>query len=204
MMMRLLALFVLAGSIGIGCGEDTSSGEGGATSAGDVLSQAEISDLIFTREEEKLARDVYTALEAQGQPFTNVKASEQTHMDAIGALLTTYGLPDPVAGRDPGEFEDAALQGLYAGLVEAGAASATSALAVGCEIEELDIRDIEVAAEHVTHADILATYDNLLLGSRNHLRAFHEKLTAAGGTYAPKYIDQAAFDAIVSSAHEKP
>jgi hypothetical protein len=39
-------------------------------------------------------------------------------------------------------------------------------------------------------------------GSRNHLRAFMKLVTQHGGTYVPKYISQAEFDAIVNSPIE--
>ena len=106
--------------------------------------------------------------------------------------------------RGVGELANPQLQALHDGLVVKGAIGPREALAVGCEIEELDIRDIAMAKEGVEHADILATYDALTLGSRNHLRAFYGQLVAAGGRYSPKYLGQATFDAIVSSPHEKP
>jgi len=45
-------------------------------------------------------------------------------------------------------------------------------------------------------------YDNLLRGSRNHLRAFMKVLMQQGGSYVPQYISRAEFDAIVSSPVE--
>lgn len=220
----LVAVFV--GALGLGCGDAQRLGEGsggaptthgntggggttdgGGGSGGEVsaaLSQAEIDGLSFTREEEKLARDVYAALDGYGNPFVNIQNSEQSHMDAILALLSAHGLPDPAAGMAPGAFSNADLQALYDALVAQGLPSETAALEVGCAIEELDIRDIEVAKEVVTHADIAATYDTLLLGSRNHLRAFYGRLTKLGGSYTPVYIDQASFDAIVGSPKETP
>jgi hypothetical protein len=45
-------------------------------------------------------------------------------------------------------------------------------------------------------------YDNLLRGSRNHLRAFMKVLVQQGGSYVPQYISQAEFDAIVNSPVE--
>jgi hypothetical protein len=156
------------------------------------------------REEEKLARDVYDALDAYGNPFANIQTSEQRHMDRVLVLLDAYGIPDPAAGNGPGEFTNEDLLALYRSLVAQGSPTQLDALLVGCTIEELDIRDIEVAKSAVTHADITATYDALLLGSRNHLRAFHRRLTNLGGSYTPRYIDQATFDAIVSSPRERP
>jgi hypothetical protein len=174
-----------------------------AAEAGGALSVAERDGLTFTREEEKLARDVYAALRAHDQSFDNVGQSEQTHMDAIATLLTRYGLPDPAAGKAPGAFSDASLQALHDALVRQGTPSLLDALAVGVEIEELDIHDIETASRGVTHADIADTYANLTRGSRNHLRTFYSKLVAGGGSYVPKHVDEATFRSIVESPMER-
>ncbi|MDP2030099.1 MAG: DUF2202 domain-containing protein [Thiobacillus sp.] len=52
-------------------------------------------DLLFMREEEKLARDVYLTLyETWGLAvFSNIASSEQSHMDALLKLLRTYRCP---------------------------------------------------------------------------------------------------------------
>lgn len=190
------------------CGSDgQGNGSGGgmsvpaATNAG-PLSADEQAFLRFTREEEKLARDVYVAIGAAHPSFANVSSSEQTHMDAVATLLTRYELGDPALGKAAGEFTDATLQKLHGELVSAGLASQIAALQVGVEIEELDIADIERGKAKTTHSDIVTTMDNLTRGSRNHLRAFYGSLVAAGGTYTPKHLDAAAFDAIVTSAKE--
>ncbi|HUV93138.1 MAG TPA: DUF2202 domain-containing protein, partial [Anaerolineales bacterium] len=61
------------------------------------LTEVEAEGLIFMREEEKLARDVYLTLYDQWDIpiFQNIARSEQTHTDAIKNLLDTYGLVDP-------------------------------------------------------------------------------------------------------------
>lgn len=196
-----LAALLFAAVTAIGCGGNGGGNGGNATTP---LSQAEVDSLTFTREEEKLARDVYDALGDYGAPFTNIVNSEQNHMDAVKTLLDRYDLDDPAATTAKGEFVDSDLAALYTDLVNQGKPAELAALAVGCAIEELDIHDVEFAEEGVTHTDILSTYDNLLLGSRNHLRAFHGKLTSLGGSYTPQYIDQATFDSIVNSPQEKP
>lgn len=173
-----------------------------ASPTGGPLTAPEAADLAWIREEEKLARDVYDALDSYGQPFTNVQGSEQRHFDAIGGLLDAYELEDPAAGNGVGEFTDPDLQALHDALVARGAPSQLAALDVGCAIEELDLRDLDVAAAATSHPDIQAVYGELARGSRNHLRAYYGKLVAAGGTYDPVYIDRATFDAIVSSAQE--
>ncbi len=55
----------------------------------------------------------------------------------------------------------------------------------------------------VNEPDILAVYDNLLCGSRNHLRAFNRQLVAQGGSYAAQVISQAEWNAIANSAQER-
>ncbi|MBK7078198.1 MAG: DUF2202 domain-containing protein [Myxococcales bacterium] len=183
-----------------GCGDGNDASPDGA---GAALSAREQSDLRHMREEEKLARDVYDALDPNGQPFVNVQDSEQRHFDAIGGLLVTYGIDDPAAGNGVGVFTDAGLQALHDDLVARGAPSQVAALGVGCAIEELDLHDLDVARAASDHADVIAVYDNLALGSRNHLRAYFDTLTAAGGGYTPVAIDQATFDAIVTSPREQ-
>lgn len=116
----------------------------------------------------------------------------------MGTLISGYGLVDPVTSDEAGRFANGELQGLYNALVAQGQASHIAALQVGCAIEELDIRDIEVALARTDEPPIIGAYQNLLSGSHNHLRSFHGKLTSAGGTYTPVYISQAAFDAILA------
>ena len=171
-----------------------------------TLSDAETAGLLLMREEEKLARDVYRALfDVHGTPiFNNIADSEQTHTDAVKALLDRYSLVDPVGEDVPGTFENAELQSLYTFLVGLGQATVLDALYVGAQVEELDIRDIEsLKAEVVDNDDILLVYDNLLRGSRNHLRAFHRQIEAAGGVYLPQYLTDEAYNAIVTTGIER-
>jgi hypothetical protein len=168
-----------------------------------ALSSEEIAGLQFSREEEKLARDVYGVLTATGPIFSNIQASEQRHFDAIGGLLVAYDLADPAEGRSAGEFQDPELATLYEELVQRGAPGGLDALGVGCTIEELDLHDLAIAQTTVEHPDLDTVYDNLALGSRNHLRAFYSKLIADGGSYTPIWLEQTTFDAIVTSPKEQ-
>jgi hypothetical protein len=138
------------------------------------LSDVEKNHLLLMREEEKLARDVYQALNAKWnhQTFSNIIKSEQQHMDELKVLLDKYGFPDPAAGKKPGEFKNQKLQGLYADLVQKGSKSLIDALAVGVEVEKLDIADLEESISKTTHSDVNLVYKNLLKGSNNHLEAF--------------------------------
>jgi hypothetical protein len=138
------------------------------------LSDVEKNYLLLMREEEKLARDVYQALNAKWnhQTFANITQSEQQHMDSLKVLLDRYGIHDPAAGKKPGEFTNQKLQGLYIQLVQKGSQSLNDALAVGVEVEKLDITDLEKAISKTTHSDVTPVYKNLLRGSNNHLKAF--------------------------------
>lgn len=170
----------------------------------EVLNTAESASLPFIREEEKLAHDVYAVAEAAWglNTFVNIGASETMHQQAMSALLGRYGIPDPVAGLADGQFNQPAFTALYDQLSSKSRLSLIDALQVGLEIEELDIKDIETEKLGIDNADIRYAYDELLRGSRNHLRAFWKQLQQRGGSYTPSHITQAEFDAIATSATE--
>lgn len=144
------------------------------------LSTAERDGLVYMREEEKLARDVYTALYAQWQlpVFQNISRSEQQHMDALKVLLDRYGVADPATAQ-AGVFTNPDLQKLYTDLVARGSQSVTEALKVGTAIEELDIRDLGTRLAQTDQADLQQVYGNLRAGSENHRQAF--STSQAGG-----------------------
>ncbi len=171
--------------------------------AGEVDDQ-EIADLVYMREEEKLARDVYLTLDEQWnlQVFTNISQSEQQHMDAVGALLDRYGIEDPVGDNPVGVFTNPDLQALYDQLVAQGSQSLADALKVGATIEDVDIYDLQRAVNETGNADIQQVYRSLLAGSENHMRAFVGTLQQqTGESYTPQYIDQATFDAIMVASN---
>ncbi len=74
------------------------------------ISAAVASDLAFSRDEERMARDLYAAIAAQydnAAPFSMITNSEQRHYDSIGVLLTRYGVPDPSVGKAAGVYANA-------------------------------------------------------------------------------------------------
>lgn len=168
------------------------------------LSNAEIEGILFMREEEKLARDVYlTFYEKWGlRIFQNIAASEATHMEAVKTLIDRYGLEDP-AVQNIGVFTNPTLQELYNQLTADGSQSLADALRVGAAIEEIDILDLEERAAQTDKADIELVYKNLTKGSRNHLRAFTSILEKqTGQIYQPQHLDPAAYERIVSTPKE--
>ena len=159
------------------------------------LSGDEISGLMFMREEEKVARDSYLALGGVWglTIFDNIASSEQSHMDALKVLIDRYELTDPVI-PGVGDFTDPHLQQLYDALVFWGEKSLMDSLYVGAVIEETDMIDIQHAIDDTEHEDIISTYETLMCGSRNHLRAFARQIEANGGLYNPsdEYFEDSA------------
>ncbi len=169
------------------------------------LSLDEAQGLAFMREEEKLARDVYTLLYAEWniKAFNNISSSEQTHMDAVLALLNRYELEDPAAGKAPGVFSNNDLQTLYDQLSAQGLENEIAGLTVGALIEETDIQDIQDQIDqYVDNQDIELIYENLMRGSRNHLRAFVSQLENRGVTYQPQILEMTRYLEIINSDME--
>jgi len=130
--------------------------------------------LQYLIEEEKLARDVYLYLaeNVTTMKFANIAKSEQTHMDQIAVILKTYNFFNPTLTRAPGVFRDKSLQALYNTLIEQGSTDVAAAMQVGRDIENLDIKDIQVMLKSTMPADMKLALNNLLKGSINHLAAF--------------------------------
>lgn len=179
----------------------SNSGEGIYHPTGGELDEVEIADLIFMREEEKVARDVYAYLYSQWNlpVFDSIAQSEQNHMDAILELLTAYAIDDPVVDNTPGVFVDDTLQKLYDDLIARGSQSLEEALRVGALIEEVDILDLEEALQNTDEVDIQRVYSNLLFGSENHLRSFTSQLSRQLGiVYSPTNLTQERYEEIVN------
>ena len=170
----------------------------------DSLSPTEAEALLVMREEEFLAHDVYLTLsQLYTKPiFRNISRSELVHTNAVKLLITKYGLVDPAANHVTGTFTNSDLQALYTTLVNLGSTSLMNGLIVGATIEDLDISDLQDHLLSIDNQDIICVFNNLMRGSRNHLRSFYANIVFMGGTYTPQYLTQEEFDAIVNSKHE--
>lgn len=190
------------------------------------LDAVEASHLIFMREEEKLARDVYLFFEEMypDQPtFSSIAMqSEQTHTDTLRDKLADYGLPDP----NPTANDLPASQGVFTGeewgwyftskyveFTAMGSENELAALYVGALIEELDMRDIAICPvvmmeagypepcglEYTDESAMINTYSSLIDGSENHLRAFVGQIEAVigEGNYDAQYLSQEEVDEIL-------
>ena len=119
------------------------------------LSNLEKQDLIFLREEEKLARDTYTFLGdlwAINQ-FNNIKQSEQTHMNAIVNLLENNDIQYTILPY--GEFNNQELQALYDEFKTHGATSNANALQIGATIEDLVIVDLQYFIDMMSYSSLV-------------------------------------------------
>jgi hypothetical protein len=181
------------------------------TEAGNVslqtssLTDDELAGLLWMREEEQLAHDVYMTLHEQWglRIFENIAGSESTHIEAALGVLADFGIADPAAGNDPGEFTEPQIQALYDRLVEQGSGSLEDALEVGAFIEELDIDDLRIRAAATDTLALTDLYARLEQGSRNHLRAFTSQLERRDVSYEPTQLDADAYAEIVSSPMER-
>ena len=177
------------------------SGDHIVTAVGE-LTASEIEGLLFMREEEKLAGDVYDYFyDSWGTAiFGNIAASEDEHTLAIRELLDAYGIAD-TASVQPGVFQNAELQDLYDELTSQGSQSERDALLVGAAIEEIDILDLEAYMAGTENRDIIEVYGNLRNGSENHLRAFTKVLeNQYGETYMPAYLTAEQYAAIIDGS----
>ena len=139
-----------------------------ATTTG--LTNAQLTEM---REEERMARDLYTQLgQTSGESvFTRVAAAEQRHLEAVERLMTTQGMDPDAAGTTVGRYAVPDLQSAYTRWLAAGRVSDQAAYKVGVELEKQDIADLKAldVASGTTGDRVVRA---LLAGSEHHLSAF--------------------------------
>ena len=169
----------------------------------DPISDEEKAGLVKMREEEKLAFEVYTFLDEKWnlQVFNNIKQSESRHGELVKGLLDQYNIKDPYI-KTKGKYANADLQKLYTELTTKGSQSLKDAFTVGAIIEDMDIADLDKLMAGTTNKDLLNVYENLNLGSRNHMRAFSRQLEMAKGSYTPTYLTQERYENVINGDHE--
>ncbi|MDF2157325.1 DUF2202 domain-containing protein [Algoriphagus sp. CAU 1675] len=158
--------------------------------------------LLFTREEEKMAHDVYVYAYSKYDilAFQNIANSESQHVAAVLTNMDRLNLEDPLDGSTlEGEFTIPAIQTLYAELIERVDQSHQEALLVGLYIEDLDIKDLQDAIKETSDETLKSMYENLMCGSKNHMRSFEGLASFLDLTYTPEFITQAEYDLIIST-----
>ena len=213
--------FSLAGG---GNASGTGRGGDGVPQETAVFDHNEATHLVFMREEEKLARDVYTKLGMlypDSVVFGQIDDSEQRHTDAVKAMLEQYGEEDPSTNDNLGVFTGEAFGDYfsekYEYLVNRAAVSELDALYVGAFIEELDMQDIrqcpQVIVEqdngiddttqcglvYTDQPDIISLYGHLLEGSANHLEGYVRAIESiiGEGAYTAQVLSQDAVDELL-------
>jgi hypothetical protein len=161
------------------------------------LTDAQKESIAFMWNEEKLAKDLYLALNAihPSQQLSNIATySETQHQSAMQSLLAKYNIDvwQPIIGTasysssameriQPGAFTLPSLQTLYDGLLVKGSASSQASLQVGCMVEVTDVNDLNLKlllADNVQ--DLKSTLESLRSGSYNHYWAFDSGLKQLG------------------------
>ncbi|MEE9359678.1 MAG: DUF2202 domain-containing protein [Hyphomicrobium sp.] len=202
----LTALTVLPGLALAACASTlTAPGSAAAEKEQNAKSANESVDLVYLREEEKLARDVYLALFERWQlpVFEHIAASEQRHLNLATAALERRGLSAENYSDKPGAFANDSLLALYNGFLEKGATSLTAALEVGATIEDLDIRDLDAMIAANPEPALLASLEKLRCASGNHMRAFTSQLERRGGAYRAQYISQTRLEEVLGQEHQR-
>ena len=196
--LALITIVLIAAIVG-GCSDDETT-----VTETRFLSLQEEEDLKFSREEEKLARDVYLFSYAKygNTIFNNIAQSEQQHMDQVLVLLNDYQINDP-ASSEMGIFSNQELQELYNELISKSNMSLIGALEVGAIIEDLDINDLNILESRTNNSDLLSVYNSLECGSRNHLRSYINQLELNNTEYYPEYISITDFNEIINSTKEQ-
>lgn len=175
------------------------------TTTTNTITDFEKQSIIFSREEEKMARDVYNVLYSKWSNMSflsNIAGSEQKHMDAMKTLIDKFGITDPVGNNADGVFTNADLQKMYNDLVAKGSMSELDAIIVGLMIEDVDIYDLQKALLQIQNAEVKTAFENLTKASKNHMREFYAQLQKRGGSYTPQHITQQEYDNIVNSPKE--
>jgi hypothetical protein len=152
-----------------------SAANGVVPAATPTLTDEEVAGLVFTREEERVAHDLYTVFAQEYDDvavFARIAASETRHADAIETLLDGYGIDDPSAGLPAGTYADDDLQALYDRWETQGLTSVQDAYEVGVELETADVADLQGFIDTTEVADLDRVYSRLLSGSEHHLAAF--------------------------------
>ena len=173
---------------------DTEAGTDSATDTGRLDTLEEAYALAHLWNEEKLAKDVYLALDAvqPSQILRNIATNSETqHQNQAASLLDSYNIDvldhaekNVQYTRDDlpaGEFFIHELQSLYDDLYSHGSVSVQAALEVGCQVEVVDVIDLSAnIATLANQPDAVVVVTSLRDASYSHYWAFNDQLVQQG------------------------
>ena len=223
--MKILNQTLLRGIVGLALIAGASSGTVSASTELEMdaatLDANEQAHLVFMREEEKLARDIYLKLGMMypdSEIFGNIDDSEQTHTTAVKEMIEKYGMEDPNTNDNIGVFTGEVYGEYFTEkfhlLVERASISELEAYYVGAFIEELDMMDINQCPKAIVEADngindvsecgkvytdnpdITQLYTSLLDGSDSHLEGYVKNIEnhIGEGNYMAQVLPQEQVD----------
>jgi hypothetical protein len=112
------------------------------------------------------------------------------------------GRGNAVENDVPGQYANPQLQKLYDDLTAQGKKSLSDALIAGATVEDLDIYDLQRLINEAENEEVKVLYQNLMKGSRNHMRSFTAQLERQGFTYEASYISDEYLERILKINRE--
>lgn len=169
------------------------------------LSDQEVKDIRYMRQEESLAYDIYNRFyEEYGvQAFDNIKYSEQVHADVFKELIEKYGLEDSY-NESTNSFESQEVTDLRDKLVERGMEGEVEALKVAVEIEDQNVAHLREKLDNADNENLQELYSNLLEDSKRHLTAFDRQLDMRDVEYTPNHISKSDYEEITTDTSRGP
>lgn len=185
--------------------EDLAMLEKSALLPTDSLTPSEIEGLMYLREEEKMAHDLYRAyfLDNNLHIFKKIALAERKHMKATRRLINFYGLTDP-AIQAAGQFSDTTIQAMYDALLADGLVSPEDALNSAAYVEESDILDLMNELSATSNTNLIFVYSKLLNGSKRHLKGLVHILDNYGIVYQPQLLDSTLYNDIINMTWPAP
>lgn len=167
------------------------------------LSADEIEFLFALREDEKMARDLYTVFAAKystAPQIDRIAAAENSHIAYVEAVLDYYEISYP-AMTAAGLFEDAKRQAIYNELADKSG-TLLEVYATMAAVEEESVSAYKSVQSEITNENIALVITNMIKASSNHLKAAVCQIIVGGSTYTPLYLSAEEFGTIVNLPYQ--
>jgi len=87
--------------------------------------------------------------------------------------------------------------------LEPDAVEARVVMTAAVSVKAVELAEATGWVEEVENEYVIRVFQNLLRGSRNHLRAFVRELEGEGETYSPELMSQELYDEIINGSIER-